>query len=419
MFKEKLEYILIRTLTYPLRFLPYKAIHLLGRSLGFIAYFFLTEYRKRALSNLALAKDLKLTDKELKKVAIKSFQNLAITCLEYPKLAYEKDISKVVTCVNPETSNELHKKGIGIIFFCGHQSNWETLLLEGCTRMKGIAIAKPTHNKLLYNWIVSIREKTGGKIILQKNALKESMRALKKGQFVGILGDQGMPESSYHFPFLGRNAYSSTASALLSYKMKSPIIVATIKRGKDRYFIHYSDPIWPNLESPMDQEVHRLTFDSLVLFEKSIIRSPGEWLWQHNKYKQQSSKILNKPFRKDCILIVLPKKCDHLLEHLATLRKIYPTEFLFLLAPRKSKKNLPTWPEKVFFYTSQKDLFLKDYRFKLVLNLANYEPLKKHYLKLSASSVPTLHDLKKLAPPTSKNLSQILTSTLCKPGRLT
>ena len=57
-------------------FLPFKLIHLIGKGAGTVAYYMLTKYRKRALSNLSLAENLDL--KDLKKVAKASFQNLAI-----------------------------------------------------------------------------------------------------------------------------------------------------------------------------------------------------------------------------------------------------------------------------------------------------------------------------------------------------
>ena len=233
--KEKWIYYLLRVLTYPSSLMPYSWLHRLGKLLGTVAFYFMRDYRKRALSNLALANDLSLSQKELIYYAKKSFQNLAINCLEYPKLAREKDFSHVIECENPEIAGELYKQGQGIIFFCGHQSNWEVLFLDGTTRMDGIAIGKSIKNKKLYNWIVSIREKNGGKIIAPRNAVREGLRALRKGAFIGIVGDQGMPDSGYSFPFLGRRAWSSTAPALLSYKTNCPIIFAATRRVRGGY----------------------------------------------------------------------------------------------------------------------------------------------------------------------------------------
>ena len=50
--------------------------------------------------------------------------------------------------------------------------------------------------------------------------------------------------------------------------------------------------------------------ESLTILQESIKESPGEWLWQHNRWKQQTPQILYKRFRKDCICIILPDDPD-------------------------------------------------------------------------------------------------------------
>ena len=423
-FPESVSYFLIRICTAPLRFLPYSWIHFLGRTFGSLAFYFLRSYRKRTLSNLALARDLRLTsEKELLSIAKESFQNLAINALEYARFDRESDFSRVIRCENPETANELYHKGVGIIFFCGHQSNWEALFLDGTSRMRGTAIGKAIKNKSLYQWIISIREKKGGKIISQHNALKEGLRALRNGIFLGIVGDQGMPSSNYSFPFLGRTARTSTAPALLAYKTGSPLIVATTRRVSGGYRIHYSDPLWPDATKPLESEVVRLMDAALTHLQESIIKSPGEWLWQHNRWKQQTPHIVYKRFRHDCICIALPenpKAFYELVPHLAALKEIYPVEFLFLFVPMQFKE-VPLIPaDEIYYYRSSKELFQRDYRFKL---LFNFTPifLTRHYEKLSVFETLTISLLKDLAQPylpENYTLTDLFQRALCRKGTL-
>ncbi len=386
----------------------------------------MTDYRKRALSNLALAKDLALSSKEIIQTAKKSFQNLAINCLEYPKLAREKDFSRVIRCENPEVASALYKKGQGIIFFCGHQSNWEVLFLDGTSRMQGIAIGKPIKNKHLYQWILSIRQKNGGTIIAPKNAVKEGLKALRKGVFMGIVGDQGMPDSGYAFPFLGRRAWTSTAPALLAYKTQCPIIFAATRRVKDGYLIHYSDPIWPDITQPGEKEVVRMMNQLLTLLQESIKDSPGEWLWQHNRWKQQTPQILYKRFRKDCICVILPENetfFQELEPHLPTLKKIYPLAFLSLLVPKKYQSASLIEADEIIYYASAEEILLKDYRFKLVFNFTENPKVRCHYEKLSVFEVIDAGALKELAKPHLRDSmeddwSEIFKRALCRPGSL-
>lgn len=424
--KETFYYILIRIATFPFSLMPYSWIHSIGEKVGTLAFYCMREYRKRALSNLALATDLAFTKEELIETAKKSFQNLAINCLEYARLARENDFSKVIECVNPEVANALYAQKTGIIFFCGHQSNWEVLFLDGTTRMRGMAIGKSIKNKRLYQWIVSIREKNGGKIISPQNAVREGFRALKKGIFLGIVGDQGMPDSGYSFPFLGRRAWTSTAPALLAYKTGSPIIFASTQRLRGKYKIHYSDPIWPDLSKPVEEAVTSMMDQALSLMQESIKKYPGQWLWQHNRWKQQTLKTLYKRFRQDCICIILPEdpvQLNELLPHLPTLKMIYSTDFLSLLAP-ESCRNLPLMPvDEIIYYSNIKQTLLNDYRFKLVFNFTDYQPIVKHYESLSVFETLDLATLKKLADPhlpleLKTNISEIFKRSLCRPGSI-
>ncbi|MCP5491761.1 MAG: hypothetical protein H7A40_01800 [Chlamydiales bacterium] len=390
--------------TFPLRFLPYRAIHALGNALGLLLYHCIPHFRKRALSNLALAKTLKLTNPQIRKLAKESFQNLCITCLEYPKLASEKNIHRLVTCENPELAQSYIDRGQGVIFFCGHQANWELLFIEGTSRMPGVAIGRPIKNPILYKWVKKIRQSQGGTIIEPKNALKEGLRALRQGKFLGIVGDQGMPESSYSYPFFGTRAFTTTAPALLAQRTGAPLITATIVRQKGRYSIHYSNPIDPN------QDTHALMDAALKHLEASIAKHPGQWLWQHNRWKQETPHNVYYRFRKDPFLVIVSNP-DHL-PHLKTFRKIYPRAHMTIIAPQALASQIDLPEVEVLSSKPLRD----DYRFKLVYDLANTPNAKSHYTNLAAYEVLSLDDLRALAAHRrpAENLSDILTKAVCR-----
>lgn len=412
--KQYLCYLVIRTLTFPFGFMPYKMIHFIGKVLGYLCYYLMPKYRKRALSNLALASDLNLSTEQIHKIAKESFVNLIIVCLEYAKFEREKDFSKIIICKNPEIATKLYKKNIGIIFFCAHQANWEALFLDGTTRMQGLAIGKPIKNPYLYKWIKKIREKNEGKITEPKSALKHGLKALRNGVFLGILGDQGMPTSGFSSSFLGKRAYSTTAPALLACRTNSPIIFASIQRTKGKYYIHYSDPIFPDPDKPVEQEVKRLTCLSLSLLEDSIKKKPNMWLWQHNRWKQLTPKRIYKRFRHDCICIILPKD-DFDYCHLNTLLKIYEGCFVTLMIPKKHRdKKIKA--DEILYYENISETMLDDYRFKLVFNFTSEKRIKNHYLKKAAFEVISLNDLKRQSCAT--NLSIMFKQVLCRPGTI-
>lgn len=414
--KEKLRYYIIRCVTYPFGLLPYPMIHAVGKGLGLLAYYLLSNFRKRTLSNLALATDLNLKPEEIPSLAKKSFQNLMITCLEYEKFAKEKKISRVAHCENPDTAKQLLKDDKGIIFFCGHQANWEILFLEGTSRMPGVAIGKPVKNKYLYDWVLSIRQKFGGTIIAPRNAIKEGLRTLRQGKFLGIVGDQGMPDSGYCSPFLGRMAWTSPIPAMLSYRSGRPILVATTTRQKAKYLIRYSDPIWPDSTKSMEEEIPRLMKCSLDFLEDSIKKNPDQWLWQHNRWKQQLPGSIPKKFRHDSLCVILPSKRSHFEKvqgALSHFRALYPTEYILFLAPKIYKEELCYLQEEIMWYEDDDDCLLDDYRFKLVFNFTANRKIHSHFKQRAAFAVLDHAMLLKLAKkPSYTPLEEVLTKAL-------
>lgn len=372
-----INYLLFRIFTFPLQFLPYSVLHKLGQSLGLAVYYCYPKYRKRTLSNLALATDLHLNPEQIVRLAKASIQSLAITALEYPKLQREKNISRIAVCENPEAAAALIQRGKGVIFFCGHQANWEILFLEGTQRMPGVAIGRPIANRPLYHWTLRLREKFGGEIIAPKDAYRASIKALKAGKFLGIVGDQGMPDSGFSCPFLGREAWTSPLPALLSKRTGCPIIVASIRRENNQYIIHYSDPIEP--QDDIESQMRKV----LALFEESIKARPHEWLWIHNKWKQQLPGRLKKPFRHDAIALILGKDAEAL-EWLPKLRQLYPREQITAFIPEGYKAASCC---EVIYYRAVSDLLVSDYRFKLVIDFTKTPCLAAHYKRLSALNI--------------------------------
>lgn len=407
-----LQFLAIFFISAPFRFLPFSVIRLCGNALGRILYFFLTKFRKRTLSNLALAEDLHLSSADTRRIAIESFQNLCITVLEYAKFAQVKNLKKYVVCENPEVPLKLMDQGHGVLFFCAHQANWEVLFLDGTTRMPGVAIGRPIKNPYLYKWIVSIRQRFGGKIIPPKRAVWEGMRALKQKKFLGIVGDQGMPSSSFESSFLGRRAYTSTIPALLAYKSKAALLTALIWRTKQGYRIRYTEPKFADTSKPLEEEVDRLMHLCLHEVEESIRMRPGEWLWQHNRWKQETPHAIYYRFRHETMLITANSSTP--ISILRLFRTIYPKSFLSYLVPEERKSEVEGFADDVMTYTDEVPL-ITDYRFKMVFDLTDSRIFDR-FRSLAAFDVFRKKDLEKLCSVPYSDFSDLIIKTICRKG---
>ncbi len=363
MFTQMLAYFFIRLFAGLMRRLPYSVLRGFGRCMGSLAFWILPSLRKKALSNLHIAFGDTLSEQERFQIARRSFQNLLITCCELPKLPYT-DLSTFLEIADPDSVLNLHAQGQGMIFFCGHQANWEILfpainhLIPG-----GVAVGRPIKNRRLYNWILSIRQSHGGTILLPKQAMKEGLRAIHRGSYIGIVGDQSFPESGYSYPLFGVRSWLSPAPALLSYRTGAPLFVVSVIRTKTGYRLAASAPLWPDLTRPAKEAVPDLMDQATARLEECIREAPDQWMWIHDRWKQQTIDHIKREYRYGYIL-VLRDPDDTEIEPL--LRLLYPRSFLTFLSP------------------DSPDVWERNYRFQLVIDCVNVPQVRHHYQKLGA-----------------------------------
>jgi KDO2-lipid IV(A) lauroyltransferase len=371
------------------------------------------------MNKLAIASSLNLSLKEKKRVAKDSFQNLVITSLEFFRLQYSRfNIEEIATCTNIDVIKKAMKDndGKGVILVSGHQANWEVPFLCFTSHFNGIAVGRPIKNPLLYEWVLSVRQLFGGKIIPPKKALSTGIKAINSGSFVGLVADQALPESSYSYPFLGTRSWVSSAPALLAYKTGSPIIVIDNYRKECCYTITCSEPLWPNQSTSLKSEVLRLMDETNKRLEKSVRDHPGQYLWQHNKWKQEGVNHQKKKFRFDFILVILKSKKE--LSELTILKQIYPRGFLHVMLPSSDCDSVDGF--EVISYENKEDILLFDWKYQFIIDFTDSPKVKKHFLSLGAFKVLSSKQLYKIAsmhPDDSDKqpLSDTLFHALCKP----
>lgn len=401
-------YYLLRMIGGIISLLPYPTLHAVGRTLGVVIYYVHRPFRKKTMTNLAIAYGKTKSIEERRKIAKRSFQNLMITCLEFFRLKKSKGkLAEIVTMEGGEEVFKLIEKGQGIVFLTGHQANWEIPFIGLTAHAKGIAIGRPIKNKRLYEWVLSVREMNGGKIVMPRFAIKKGMEALGRGEFLGIVGDQAFPESSYSYPLFGTRAWTTSAPALIAYRTKSPLVVAMTKRVKGKYVITGSPLLWPDTTKPLKEEVVRLMDEAMGYLERSIQERPHEWMWQHDRWKQQQIDHVKRKYRYGFVLVVLPLEIDI---DFTMFRKIYPRSFLTFLAPKGA--HIPIHDVDVIEYREEKDLFLDDWRYQIVIDLYGCAKMRRHYRNLGAFQTLSLQKMKKISG--KKRLEEIMQGALCK-----
>jgi KDO2-lipid IV(A) lauroyltransferase len=178
--------------------------------------------------------------------------------------------------------------GRGIIFVTFHFTNWEMTGVGAQFELKRlIAIARPIKNPLVEAWVQRKRAASGMRIILHRQAVKESLRALRRGDYIGILSDQNLYTGGVFVDFFGRPAASTTLPALLYARTDAPVIISYTLRENGRFKIVFEPPVkFPSVAAGSDPIEANTAFLAKEL-ERIVRQKPENWFWVHNRWKRK------------------------------------------------------------------------------------------------------------------------------------
>lgn len=113
--------------------------------------------------------------------------------------------------------------------------------------------------------------------------VREFVRALKRGEAVGMLPDQvpGGGDGVWA-PFFDKPAYTMTLAGKLAIQTGVVVILTAGERlpGGDGWCIHYA-----RLPEPLPTDSHELASAINGAMEQLIRRFPEQYLWSYNRYK--------------------------------------------------------------------------------------------------------------------------------------
>lgn len=236
-----------------------------------------------------------LSNKEITKIAKQAYHNLGITLVEllaFPKLSIE-DYHKYVHYENIELINEALSRNKGLILLSGHFGNWE-LLATTAGSFSNIPIkvvVKAQSNSYFDRIINNYRTMMGNQLIPMDKAARELIYCIKKNEPFALLVDQSADSSKDIFvDFFGRPAATYEAPAQLSYKYDVPILYGfAVRNAKHTYNVKLYELDRSGLDKCTDP-IRELTIRHVKALEDIIKQYPGQWSWQHKRWKHTPPK---------------------------------------------------------------------------------------------------------------------------------
>lgn len=213
------------------------------------------------------------------------FGPLGVSMFRFP-LLNQKNIREHVTIVGKERLDAALGEGRGAVLAATHCGNWEmagaALALYGYPML---SVAMKQKNEEFDRFISEYRAMPG-QTVEYKTGVRDMLRALKKGYFVGLLCDQDPGDTGILSPFMGQRTLTPTGPAHFSVLCGLPVLTILIHQtGIDTYTIYVGDPITADEGLPKKEKIQQITDRVNAKLEAWIRKYPEEWFWMHNRWK--------------------------------------------------------------------------------------------------------------------------------------
>ena len=290
-FKRTARFFLLRAVLFFVRRLPLGMAQRTGDAFGTLAFRLSGKERHKALLSLARAFPEK-SDAERFTLARACFRHLG-------RCAFEAAVAERLSAaqfealveVPPEVRDMLlsaHQRGKGVVAVTGHVGHWE--LLGWAFVRQGIplhVIAQQNVDARLTKLVVDFRGRGDVHTVLRgvPGAAVGMLRALRRGDALGLLIDQDTRVQSVCVPFFGRRASTPRAPADLTLRSGATTVAVFLQRGPDgRYHLSGEEVAVPRT-GDTEADVLELTRRYSDAIEAAIKRAPEKWVWMHQRWK--------------------------------------------------------------------------------------------------------------------------------------
>lgn len=266
--------------------LSLKAILRLSKILADAAFFFDRYGRRVSAANLEIIAGKKLSRKRLDILTRGAYRNMmrVLLMIFWTTKDTAARTEKVI-----EFSDSL-REGMSAhhpaVTISAHLGNWETLTLA-CEKngFHMVSVAKDVKGRGFTERLLEARRKIGQEIVPAQGALKQLMRALKKGSSVGLLIDQHVEErdGGLWTEFFGLKAAVSQSAAMLAKRFNRPIIFGWSRPLKDGRFRCELGKIF--LPEQQGEDIAACTMQLVEEFERVIRRHPSLWCINYCRWR--------------------------------------------------------------------------------------------------------------------------------------
>ncbi len=289
------EQLLIRLLTILfagiVKILPLRRVRNLGNVIGWIAFRFVPRRRRLGLANMRAVLGGRCGERELRRLLLRSAQNMAKTMLELLKMPSMSDeqFQRFAPVTGEEHLLDALEQG-GVIVVTAHFGNWEALAARICRLGADLTVvARDADDSTTASIVNRSREAMGASVVGRKS-VREMLRLLQNGEVLGLLPDQHAVDGNIWVPFMGTTASTAIGPALLAHRTDSVIVPAFgLRRDDDNLEIRFLPAISVPESDDRVQNIRATTEKINEIIGEQIREHPDQWLWMHRRWRTPPS----------------------------------------------------------------------------------------------------------------------------------
>ena len=287
----RLEYLGLRLLEGLVRLLPEGLLEPLGTRLARLFFYRFAYRRKAALENLAIAfPEKSVADREA--IAFASTRHFVMVALEYFRMGgwSTARLLERTELINPERDRPFleGRDGEPVIFITGHFGSWEVAAARVAASFSGVAnaVLKRQRNPLVDARIVQMRRRWRLEPMYADGAVRKGIRALRAGEWIGLVNDQDGGRGGIFVPFFGKMASTMVGGAAMHLKTGAPLVfMAALRTGTLQYRIVLERVTVPPLQGDAAEQMRIVTAAFTEVLERWVRQYPEQYLWMHRRWR--------------------------------------------------------------------------------------------------------------------------------------
>jgi len=262
-------------------------LHALGAAMGWLAYGLSPSYRARLKENARLA-GVGAADR---RAAIADAGKLVA---ELPRLwlrPADRPIADPVRWEGAELLQAMLARGRGLVLLTPHMGSFEVSAQAYAERFGRAQPITVLYRPARQAWLRELEETARARPALATapanlSGVRLMMRALRRGETVGLLPDQVPPEGmGVWVPFFGQPAYTMTLAARLVQQTGAAVAILWTERlPKGAGYVVRAQPLPVPLPETAADEVASAAAVNRSM-EAVILEKPSQYLWAYHRYK--------------------------------------------------------------------------------------------------------------------------------------